>query len=123
MSNGDDRLPEQERILDSSHELISSERVEGTPVYGADGKKIGTVRSVMIHKVSGQVAYAVLVFGGGFLHRGEYVHTLPWDQLTYDMQRHGYVVELTREQIEAEPKIRLADTDRLVKRDPPRAFI
>jgi sporulation protein YlmC with PRC-barrel domain len=50
--------------------LIGSDKVEGTAVYGADGTKIGTVQRVMIDKVSGQIAYAVVSFGG-FLGMGE----------------------------------------------------
>jgi hypothetical protein len=37
--------------------LIGSDKVDGTSVYGADDKKIGTVQRVMIDKVSGKVAY------------------------------------------------------------------
>ena len=37
--------------------LIGSDKVEGTAVYGADKKKIGSVQRVMIDKVSGKVAY------------------------------------------------------------------
>jgi sporulation protein YlmC with PRC-barrel domain len=40
--------------------LIGSDKVEGTAVYGADSQKIGTIERVMIDKVSGQVSYAVL---------------------------------------------------------------
>ena len=122
MPDGDAMLPDQERFLDAAHELISSARVEGTPVYGQDGKKLGTVQSVLIHKVTGQAVYAVLAFGG-FLHRREYVHPVPWTQLSYDVDRHGYVVELTLEQIEAAPKLRLAELDRLTGQGPPAAFI
>ena len=39
--------------------LIGSDKVESTPVYGADDRKIGTVPGVMIDKISGKVAYAV----------------------------------------------------------------
>src|SRR3546814_4101967 len=53
-----------ENVLDESHELISSARVEGTPVFNPKGEKLGSVHSVMIHKHTGQVAYAVLSFGG-----------------------------------------------------------
>jgi PRC-barrel domain len=38
--------------------LIGSDKVESTPVYGADNQKIGTVQRVMIDKVSGKVASA-----------------------------------------------------------------
>ena len=44
--------------------LIGSDKVEGTAVYGADKRKIGSVQRVMIDKISGKVAYAVVSFGG-----------------------------------------------------------
>jgi hypothetical protein len=44
--------------------LIGSDKVEGTAVYGPDDRNIGTVQRVMIDKVSGKVAYAVVSFGG-----------------------------------------------------------
>jgi hypothetical protein len=50
--------------------LIGSDKVEGTAVYGADQQKIGSIERVMIDKVSGKVAYAVLGYGG-FLGIGE----------------------------------------------------
>jgi hypothetical protein len=50
--------------------LIASDKVEGTAVYGTDDKKIGKLERVMIDKISGKVAYAVLSFGG-FLGMGE----------------------------------------------------
>ena len=35
--------------------LIGSDKVDGTPVYGADDRKIGSVQRVMIDKISGKV--------------------------------------------------------------------
>ena len=46
--------------------LIGSDKVEGTYVYDAKGEHIGSIERVMIEKVSGQVAYAVLSFGGSW---------------------------------------------------------
>lgn len=40
--------------------LISSEDVEGTDVYSASGIKIGEIDHLMIDKVSGRVAFAVM---------------------------------------------------------------
>ena len=99
--------------VDWSHALISSRRVEGTPVYDKAGDKLGTVHSVMIEKKSGRVAYAVMAFGG-FLGLGEHVHPVPWELLTYDVDRDGYVVDLSREQIEKAPAMRLDECDRPV---------
>ena len=60
--------------------LIGSDKVEGTAVYGADDAKIGTIERVMIDKLSGQVNYAVLSFGG-FLGIGDDHYPLPWQPL------------------------------------------
>ena len=58
--------------------LIGSDKVEGTYVYDAHGQHIGSIERVMIDKRSGQVAYAVLSFGG-FLGIGSDYYPIPWD--------------------------------------------
>ena len=85
-----------------TRELIASDKVEGTSVYDRSGKKLGTVYNLMLDKRSGQVAYAVLSFGG-FLGMGSSYHPLPWNQLTYESRQGGYVVDLTKEQLEGAP--------------------
>jgi hypothetical protein len=94
-----------------SHGLISSRMVEGTPVFDTAGEKLGRVHSVMIDKSSGQVAYAVLAFGG-FLHMGEHVHPIPWERLTYDASRRGYTVDVPRESLDHAPFLTLDQADR-----------
>ena len=83
--------------------LIGSDKVDGTSVYGIDGKKIGAIERVMIDKVSGKVAFAVLSFGG-FLGMGEDFYPLPWSTLNYDTNLGGYLVNLTKDQLEKAPK-------------------
>ena len=83
--------------------LIGSDKVEGTAVYGADDRKIGSVQRVMIDKISGKVAYAVMSFGG-FLGMGEDFYPLPWASLTYDTRLEGYRVAVTEDQLKGAPK-------------------
>ncbi len=78
--------------------LISSERVEGTPVYDASGNKIGEIDHLMIDKVSGNVRYAVMSFGG-FMGLGHSHYPLPWNSLKYDTQREGYTTNVTEQQL------------------------
>jgi sporulation protein YlmC with PRC-barrel domain len=85
--------------------LIGSDKVEGTAVYGADGKKIGQIERVMIDKKSGQVTYAVLSFGG-FLGMGEDYYPVPWESLRYDTSLEGYQAGLTEERLRGAPKYR-----------------
>jgi PRC-barrel domain len=83
--------------------LIGSDKVEGTAVYGADNEKIGSIERVMIDKVSGKVSYAVLSFGG-FLGIGDDHYPLPWQSLKYDTGLEGYRTRITRKQLEGAPK-------------------
>jgi len=111
MSQQPPPLPEQEEAVDHRHQLISSRRVEGTPVYNRSDQRLGSIHSVMIDKKSGKVAYAVLSFGGIF-GMGEHVHPVPWDMLGYNVDLDAYVVDLTREQLEKAPTLRLDQADR-----------
>jgi sporulation protein YlmC with PRC-barrel domain len=86
----------------SRRRLISADRVQGTPVYDTAGEKLGHIEDVMLHKVSGRVAYAIMSFGG-FLGAGERYHPLPWSLLTYDVEKHGYVVPLGKAQLDSAP--------------------
>ena len=83
--------------------LIGSDKVEGTAVYGADDKRIGDIQRVMIDKISGKVAYAVLSFGG-FLGLGEDYYPVPWSTLKYDTNLGGYRVNLTADKLKNAPK-------------------
>jgi hypothetical protein len=104
-------LLEQEQAIDDRHRLISSRRVEGTPVYNRADQRLGSIHSVMIEKQSGKVAYAVLSFGGVF-GMGEHVHPVPWEVLRYDVSLDAYVIDLTREQLEKAPTLRLDQAER-----------
>ena len=64
-----------------AHPLIESDHIEGTAVYDASGKRIGTVKRLVIEKVSGHVAYAITSFGG-FLGLGARYTTFSGKRLT-----------------------------------------
>lgn len=85
-----------------SGRLIGADQVQGTVVYNLAGEKLGSVEDVMLDKVSGRVAYAVLSFGG-FLGIGDRFYPLPWEKLRYDTERGGYVVDIDRSMLEGAP--------------------
>ena len=91
-----------------THELIASDKVEGTHVYRSNGDKVGYVESIMLDKRSGKAAYAVMNFGG-FLGIGEDSYPLPWSVLTYNTELGGYEVNVTDEQLKGAPKYRRDD--------------
>ena len=83
--------------------LIASNRIEGTTVYGRDGQKVGTMHSFIVDKQSGQVAYAVLSFGG-FLGMGDKLFALPWQSLKPSAKDDDkMVLEVQKDRLQAAP--------------------
>ncbi len=83
--------------------LVSSEDIEGTTVYDPTGNKIGEIDHLMIDRVSGNVRYAVMSFGG-FLGLGHSHYPLPWDSIKYDTAREGYTTNITESQLKDAPE-------------------
>lgn len=103
-------------IKTQTRRLVSSDAVQGTDVFNPKGDKLGTVDCVMIDKQKGNVAYAVMAFGG-FLGMGEKRHPLPWQSLKYDINQDAYVVDLSKEQLKSAPNLDAGKYDRLGERE------
>ena len=88
--------------IEETDRLIASNKVEGTPVYSRDRQRLGTVYNFMVDKVSGQVEYAVLRYGG-FLGMGQRYYPLPWRVLTYHRDAGGYVIDMLARDFEDAP--------------------
>jgi len=94
--------------------LIAADQVQGTTIYNPNGDNLGSVEDVMIDKVTGRIAYAVVGFGG-FLGIGNRDYPLPWEKLSYDPAMGGYVVDLDRSVLEGAPSY--ADNDAVAWND------
>jgi len=92
--------------MQNAHEttsLIGANKVEGTKVFNLSGEELGKIHEIMINKISGQVAYAVMAFGG-VLGMGEKYCPLPWSSLSYDTKLGGYVADLNKEMLKTAPE-------------------
>lgn len=89
--------------IKETHDLIASDKVEGTKVYDLNGEHIGSIERILVEKRGGKVSYAVLSFGG-FFGIGHEHYPLPWSKLDYDESVGGYRVDLNKEQIEGAPR-------------------
>jgi len=86
--------------MSETHLLIASDRVEGTPVRGLDGRRIGVIKRLMIDKHAGNVRYVVMNCGGFLGIGGEY-RAVPWDALHYDSVLGAYRLRLTNNELRA----------------------
>ena len=115
----------------SSKPIIESDRVEGTAVLDPNGNQIGTIKRLLIEKISGKVLFVDVTFGG-FLGIGAHHHTIPWEKLSYDRQYSAYRTDITKEQVQGAPvtygddEARRADREMVIHdywRDPHRGPI
>jgi hypothetical protein len=82
--------------------LVPAETVQGAAIYNTDGDNLGSIDDIVIDRNTGNVAYAIMSFGGFLGHRNRYF-PLAWSSLKYDTSLRGYVVHLQRAQLEAAP--------------------
>ena len=92
---------------------IRASKVIGTSVYNPEGEKIGKVEDVVLDKLSNNIMFAVVGFGG-FLGLNEKYHPVPWSALDYVESEGSYVVPFTKEQLQAAPSDSL---DKLTRAD------
>ncbi len=96
---------------------IRAKKVLGTAVQDNSGRKIGEIEDIVLDKQSNNIMFAVVAFGG-FLGMGDKYHPIPWSMLDYDPAENAYVVNVTREQLQAAP----ADSVAALTKDDGQAF-
>lgn len=81
---------------------IRATRVVGTAIHDTKGNRIGDVQDIVLDKMSNNIMFAVISFGG-FLGVGEKYHAVPWSALDYSEAEDAYVVGLSKEELAAAP--------------------
>jgi hypothetical protein len=97
-----------------SHQLIASDRIEGTIVRHPQGGKLGSIERLMIDKVSGTVAYAVMKFGGIF-NIGTDHYPIPWSMLKFNLKTDSYELDISEATLAHAPKFDFGDRAQVLK--------
>jgi sporulation protein YlmC with PRC-barrel domain len=83
--------------------LLKLSTLTGREVQDPKGAKIGEIEDVVIDAASGQIAYAVLSFGG-FLGLGESWVAMPWRSLQTMDRGQTFTLNMSEEQLKNAPK-------------------
>ncbi len=83
-------------------QLLSAGSLKGTKVVNAGGEDLGSIEELMLDVGTGEVAYAVLSFGG-FLGLGDKLFPVPWQALSVDTVNEQIVFDVPRERLENAP--------------------
>jgi sporulation protein YlmC with PRC-barrel domain len=84
------------------HRVLPMSNVIGMDVHNRQGERLGRIDDVVI-KRDGSLNYAVIAYGG-FLGIGDNHVAVPFDRLTFDAERQGAVLDVTRERLEGAPR-------------------
>ena len=82
--------------------LMGAGTLIGDDVVNGQEESLGDIKEIMLDTRSGQVAYAVLSFGG-FLGIGEKLFAVPWQALQLDTVNKRYVLNIDKERLKAAP--------------------
>lgn len=74
----------------------------GMKVEGTDGKKLGTIKDLVINPINGDVDYAVLDYGG-FLGVNDKYFAVPWEALKISDDRKKAQLDVTKQDLKQAP--------------------
>lgn len=82
--------------------LMGADTLIGESVVNGQEDDLGDIKEIMLDMRSGQVAYAVLSFGG-FLGMGEKLFAVPWQALQLDTVNKRFVLNIDKERLKNAP--------------------
>ena len=82
--------------------LMGADTLIGDSVVNGQDDDLGDIKEIMLDMRSGQVAYAVLAFGG-FLGLGEKLFAVPWQALHLDTVNKRFVLNVDKTRLQNAP--------------------
>ncbi|MFC0253062.1 PRC-barrel domain-containing protein [Massilia consociata] len=82
--------------------LMGAGTLIGDSVVNGQEEDLGDIKEIMLDMQTGQVAYAVLAFGG-FLGIGEKLFAVPWQALHLDTVNKRMVLNVEKERLKSAP--------------------
>jgi sporulation protein YlmC with PRC-barrel domain len=82
--------------------LMGADTLIGEDVYNRQDEDLGDIKEIMLDMRQGQVAYAVLSFGG-WLGMGDKLFAVPWQALQLDTVNKRFLLDVTKEHLKNAP--------------------
>jgi len=82
--------------------LVRTVDVVNVTVKNAARETLGKIEEIILHKVSGNVCYLVLSFGG-FLGVGDKLFAIPWNAIHYDEDEDCFILNVSKEKLKNAP--------------------
>jgi sporulation protein YlmC with PRC-barrel domain len=82
--------------------LMGADTLIGDSVVNTNEEDLGDIKEIMLDMQTGQVAYAVLAFGG-FLGMGEKLFAVPWQALHLDTVNKRFMLNIEKDRLKTAP--------------------
>ena len=82
--------------------LMGADTLIGDDVYNHSDEELGDIKEIMLDMRTGQIAYAVLSFGG-VLGMGDKLFAVPWERLTLDTVNKRFLLNVDKDQLKDAP--------------------
>ena len=82
--------------------LMGADTLIGDDVYNHEDEELGDIKEIMLDMRTGQIAYAVLSFGG-ILGMGDKLFAVPWERLTLDTVNKRFLLNVDKELLKNAP--------------------
>ena len=86
--------------MQTTTKLLSTSSLMDDEVLSRDGEKLGHVSDLVLDMASGQIAYAVLAFGGLF-GMGQKLFAVPWNAMR--LEGHSLVLNVDKSTLKDAP--------------------
>jgi sporulation protein YlmC with PRC-barrel domain len=82
--------------------LMGADTLIGEDVYNRQEEDLGDIKEIMLDIRSGQVAYAVLSFGG-WMGMGDKLFAVPWQALELDTVNKRFLIDVSKDHLKNAP--------------------
>lgn len=82
--------------------LMGADTLMGEDVYNRQDEDLGDIKEIMLDMQTGQIAYAVLSFGG-ILGMGNKLFAVPWQALQLDTDNKRFILDCSKDKLENAP--------------------
>ncbi|MBV6321829.1 PRC-barrel domain-containing protein [Duganella violaceipulchra] len=82
--------------------LMGADTLIGEDVYNLQDEDLGDIKEIMLDMRQGQVAYAVLSFGG-WLGMGDKLFAVPWQAMQLDTANKRFLLDVSKEHLKNAP--------------------
>lgn len=83
-------------------QALSASSLRGNTVKNRMGEDLGEIKDIVIDVDSGQIAYAVLSFGG-ILGIGDKLFAVPWKSMELNTDEKAFYLDVDKERLENAP--------------------